>query len=39
MLGGKSASYSYQPTETKVANKENNDVQNRYGNLLSKYMK
>ena len=39
MIGGKSASYSYQPTETKVANKENNDVQNRYGNLLSKYMK
>ena len=39
MLGGKSASYSYQPTETTVANKENNDVQNRYGNLLSKYMK
>ena len=39
MLGGKSASYSYQPTETKVANKENNEVQNRYGNLLSKYMK
>lgn len=39
MLGGKSASYSYQPTETKVANKENNDVQNRYGNLLNKYMK
>ena len=39
MLGGKSASYSYQPTEPKVANKENNDVQNRYGNLLSKYMK
>lgn len=39
MLGGKSASYSYQPTETKVTNKENNEVQNRYGNLLSKYMK
>ena len=33
------ASFSYQPQETKVANKENNDVQNRYGNLLSKYMK
>ena len=39
MLGGKSGSYSYQPTETKVTNKENNEVQNRYGNLLSKYMK
>lgn len=39
MLGGKSASYSYQPTETKVTNKENNEVQNRYGNLLNKYMK
>ena len=39
MLGGKSASYSYQPTETNVTNKENNEVQNRYGNLLSKYMK
>lgn len=39
MLGGKSASYSYQPTETKVTNKENNEAQNRYGNLLSKYMK
>lgn len=39
MLGGKSASYSYQPTETKVTNKENNEAQNRYGNLLSKYIK
>lgn len=39
MLGGKSGSYSYQPTETNVTNKENNEVQNRYGNLLSKYMK
>lgn len=39
MLGGKSSSYSYQPTETKVTNKENNEVQNRYGNLLNKYMK
>lgn len=33
------ASFSYQPQEAKVTNKENNEVQNRYGNLLSKYMK
>jgi hypothetical protein len=36
---GTKANFSYQPQETKVTNKEHNEVQKRYGNLLSKYMK
>lgn len=38
LVDGKT-NFSYQPQETKVTNKENNEVQNRYGNLLSKYVK
>lgn len=38
LVDGK-ANFSYQPQETKVTNKDNNEVQNRYGNLLSKYIK
>lgn len=35
MIGGKSASFSYQPQETKVNNK---NTENKYGHLLDKYM-
>ena len=38
MVDGK-ANFSYQPQETKVTSKENNEVQSRYGNLLNNYIK
>lgn len=38
MIGGKSASFSYQPTEAKVTKKDDT-TSSRYGNLLDKYMK
>ena len=31
--------FSYNPTETKVAKKNENEVSSRYGHLLDKYMK
>lgn len=39
MIGGKSASYSYQPQETKVTKKNENIATSRYGSLLDKYAK
>lgn len=35
----KSASFSYQPQETNVASKNDDEVTNRYGHLLDKYRK
>lgn len=39
MIGGKSANFSYQPQETKVANSNSDEMTSRYGHLLDKYRK
>lgn len=39
MIGGKSASFSYQPQETNVAQANNDELTNKYGHLLDKFRK